>query len=49
MTMALNLLCRVIRCRMARGEELETVLQDYPRLTEEQREAVKTACIPKNA
>lgn len=41
MTMALNLLCRVIRRRMARGEELETILQDYPRLTRDERETVR--------
>lgn len=43
MTMALNLLCRVIRRRMARGEELETILQDYPRLTRDERETVRKA------
>ena len=44
MIMALNLLCRVIRRRLARGEELETILTDYPRLTEEERTAVREAC-----
>ena len=36
MTTALSLLCRVIRRRVSRGEELEVVLADYPRLTEEE-------------
>lgn len=37
MTLALKLLYRVIRRRMENGEALETVLADYPKLTEEQR------------
>lgn len=41
MTMALSLLCRVIRRRVAKGEELEVVLTEYPRLTEEERALVK--------
>lgn len=40
MTMALNLLCRVIRRRLERGENLDAILADYPRLTEEERETV---------
>lgn len=44
MTMALNLLCRVIRRRMARGEALEAILLDYPRLTEEEQAVVREAC-----
>ena len=43
MTLALTLLCRVIRRRIARGEELETILQDYPRLTGDERETVRKA------
>lgn len=38
MTIALTLLCRVVRRRLTRGETLETVLADYPRLTEEEKE-----------
>lgn len=44
MTKALSLLCRVVRRRMEQGEELEAVLREYPRLTEEEREAVREAC-----
>lgn len=44
MTMALKLLCRVVRRRLERGEALEAVLRDYPRLTETEREAVRKAC-----
>lgn len=44
MTMALSLLCRVVRRRVEKGEELEAVLREYPRLTEEEREAVREAC-----
>ena len=41
MTLALTLLCRVIRRRMAQGETLETVLADYPRLTGAERATVR--------
>ena len=43
MTLKLKLLCRVARRRVERGEELNAVLADYPRLTEKQRaEIVET-------
>lgn len=38
--MALALLCRVVRRRMIRGETLEMILLDYPRLTEAERAAL---------
>ena len=34
MTMMLKLLCRVIRTRISKGESLDSVLEDYPKLTE---------------
>ena len=37
MTLALSLLCRVIRLRVARGEDLEAVLAEYPKLTDAER------------
>ena len=37
MTLKLKLLCRVVRRRVERGEDLSEALKDYPRLTEEQR------------
>lgn len=37
MTLKLKLLCRVVRRRVERGEELNAVLADYPRLTEKQK------------
>lgn len=43
MTAALKLLCRVVRRRVEKGEELEAVLRDYPRLSAEEREAVRSA------
>lgn len=43
MTMALSLLCRVVRRRVEKGENLETVLLDYPKLTDEEQEAVREA------
>lgn len=41
MTLALTLLCRVVRRRVSAGEELEKVLEDYPRMTEEERQYIK--------
>ncbi len=43
MTMALSLLCRVARRRVEKGEDLEAVLRDYPKLTEDEREEVRAA------
>ncbi len=43
MTLKLKLLCRVVRRRVERGEELTEVLKDYPKLTEEQREEIVEA------
>lgn len=43
MSTAVALVCRVVRRRVERGEELTAVLSDYPRLTEKQRaEIVET-------
>ncbi len=43
MMLKLKLLYRVVRRRVERGEELTAVLEDYPRLTAEQRaEIVET-------
>lgn len=43
MIMAVALVCRVARRRVARGEELSEVLKDYPRLTEKQRAEIVEA------
>lgn len=43
MTLKLKLLCRVVRRRVERGEDLSGVLKDYPRLTEEQRAEIVKA------
>lgn len=43
MTLKLKLLCRVVRRRVERGEDLSEVLKDYPKLTEEQREEIVKA------
>ena len=40
MTLKLKLLCRVVRRRGERGEDLSEVLKDYPRLTEKQRDEI---------
>lgn len=43
MSLALKLLCRVVRRRVENGEDLETVLADYPKLTEAERETMRQA------
>jgi hypothetical protein len=43
MSNALSLLIRVVRRRVAAGEDLDTVLQSYPRLTSDELETVKKA------
>jgi len=37
MSTAVALLCRVVRRRVERGENLAEILKDYPKLTAEQR------------
>ena len=41
MSLALKLLCRVVRRRVEDGEDLEAVLADYPKLTEAERETLR--------
>lgn len=41
MTLAMRLLCRVVKRRVEAGEVLETMLNDYPKLTETERELVQ--------
>ena len=43
MSTAVALVCRVVRRRVERGEELTAVLADYPRLTAEQRAEIVEA------
>ena len=43
MSLALKLLCRVVRRRVENGEDLEAVLAEYPKLTEAERETVRQA------
>ena len=43
MTMAMKRLARGVRRRVEKGESLEAVLADYPRLTEEERALVVNA------
>lgn len=38
MSLELTLLLRVVRRRISKGETLDSVLRDYPRLTGEERE-----------
>ena len=41
MSTALSILCRVVRRRMDRGEMLEAILADYPKLTGEEQALVR--------
>lgn len=41
MTRGLKLLVRVVKRRVERGEPLDAVLRDYPRLTEEEKALVR--------
>lgn len=43
MSTAVALLCRVVRRRVERGEDLPEVLKDYPKLTEKQRDEIVQA------
>ena len=43
MTLALKLLCRVVKRRVNVGETLDTVLKDYPKLTDAEKETVRNA------
>ena len=43
MTLALKVLLRVVARRVERGEALEAVLADYPRLTESEKKEVWAA------
>lgn len=43
MTMALRLLLRVVKRRVERGETLERVFADYPKLTEEEKREIRAA------
>lgn len=38
-----NVMLRVIRKRMAAGEEFEDIVKDYPRLTESEIDEIKKA------
>lgn len=43
MSTAVALLCRVVRRRVERGENLAEILKDYPKLTAEQRAEIVEA------
>ena len=40
---AKNIILRVIRRRMAEGEELEDILASYPKLTDAEKEELRAA------
>ena len=44
MTLKFKLLLRVVQRRMENGEELDAILKDYPRMTEEERESIREKC-----
>lgn len=41
MSAILKILCRVIARRMEEGEELKSILLDYPKLTPEEKNAIE--------
>ena len=41
MSAMLKILCRVIARRMEEGEELPRILLDYPKLTQEEKNAIE--------
>ena len=43
MSAMLKILCRVIERRMAEGEELKSILLDYPNLTPEEKTEIENA------
>jgi len=43
MTLALNLLLRVIKRRLSSGEHLDAVFADYPKLTEKEKATLLAA------
>lgn len=40
MTLALRVLCRVIWRRVQQGEALDSILADYPKLTESEKQLI---------
>ena len=43
MSLALSLLCRVVRRRIQQGETLDAILAEYPKLTKEEKKLVTKA------
>lgn len=43
MNAKLNIFVRVIKRRMAKGENLDDILNDYPRLSDEEKDQIKQA------
>lgn len=43
MTLALKILIRVVQRRVKAGEELEKILAEYPKLTEQEKQLVGAA------
>ena len=41
MTLAMKLLCRVIKRRVQAGEKLKVVLSEYPKLTKEEKTEIQ--------
>lgn len=44
MTLAIKILLRVVRRRVESGEALTEVLENYPKLGEEEKKQVRTKC-----
>lgn len=41
MNLAMKVLCRVVQRRVNSGEKLVDILQDYPKLTKEEKQQVR--------
>lgn len=45
MNLKLKIMLKAVKIRMEKGEELEAILQSYPKLTEEEKEALRKELI----
>ena len=43
MSLKLKIMLKAVKIRMEKGEELEAILQSYPKLTEEEKNQLRTA------
>ena len=41
MSIKLRVMCRAVKIRMANGEDLESILATYPKLTDEEKQIIR--------